>query len=505
MSLQPNSTLGHYQILSKLGEGGMGEVYRARDTKLGREVALKLLPDSFISDPERRARFEREARTLASLNHPNIAQIYGIEEPSAPARGAPLDAARGAVSDSRTALVMELVAGDDLSTLIARGPIAVPEALAIARQIADALEAAHEQGIVHRDLKPANVKLRADGTVKVLDFGLAKLTDTGGGGVDGSMGTVSNSPTLTSHGTQMGVILGTAGYMAPEQARGKVVDRRADIWAFGVVVFEMLTGRRVFEGEEISDVLAAVLRQDLDFTLLPQTTPASVRRLLKRCLERDPRKRLSAIGDARLDIDEPDAPAITAVAPSAVPPVVVAPKRSVVPMLIGFVGVAAAMFLAGRYLASSSGSGSGAAHVLALQQVTDAAGRESEPSLSPDGASIAFTAGSFRHTDVFVQRVGGRTPIAIGADPNVEEGGPAFSPDGATIAFHARGENGKGGIFVAGATGESARRLSEFGFHPAWSLTASGSCLERSRSDRRWRAFRRVSCGRLTSKPVRPP
>ena len=453
MSLQAGTAVGHYQILNKLGEGGMGEVYRARDTKLGRDVALKLLPDSFTSDSERLARFEREARTLASLNHPNIAQIYGIEEASTSSRGA---------------LVMELVAGDDLSQLIARGPIAVPEALAIARQIAEALEAAHEQGIVHRDLKPANVKVRADGTVKVLDFGLAKLTDAGGGEGSGA-GSISNSPTLTSHGTQMGVILGTAGYMSPEQARGKVVDRRADIWAFGVVVFEMLTGRRAFEGEEISDVLAAVLRQDLDFTALPATTPSSVRRLLKRCLERDPRKRLSAIGDARLDIDESDAPAIAASAQPALAPVAVAPKRSLLPLLAGFMLVAAAMFFAGRYLSPSSGAGSGAAHVLELQQITDAAGLEAEPSLSPDGTSIAYTAGSGSHTDVFVQRVGGRTAIAIAADPNAAEGGPAFSPDGATIAFHAAGESGKGGIFVAGATGESARRVSDFGFHPAWS------------------------------------
>ncbi|HEX5071524.1 MAG TPA: protein kinase [Vicinamibacterales bacterium] len=452
MPLTAGTRLGAFEIIAKLGEGGMGEVYRARDTKLGREVALKLLPDSFTSDPERRARFEREARTLASLNHGNIAQIYGIEDPSTSARGA---------------LVMELVAGDDLSALIARGPIPVPEALAIARQIADALEAAHEQGIVHRDLKPANVKVRADGTVKVLDFGLARWAGSSDPGSKdpGLQTNTSNSPTLTSHGTQMGVILGTAGYMAPEQARGKVVDRRADIWAFGVVVFEMLTGRRAFEGEEISDVLAAVLRQDLDFTRLPPATPASVRRLLKRCLERDPRKRLSAIGDARLDIDEPDAP-ISAVTP--VPGAAPVGRRSLVPLLAGSAVLAAAMFLAGRYFPASSGS-TGGANVLSLQQITDAAGIESEPSLSPDGTSIAYSAGAGRRTDVFVQRVAGRTPIAIAADPNIEEGGPAFSPDGASIAYHVGGENGKGGIFVVGATGESAHRVSEFGFHPSWS------------------------------------
>ena len=260
----------------------MGEVYRARDTKLNRNVAIKVLPESFAQDAERLARFTREAQTLAALNHPNIAQIYGLE---------------GA------ALVMELVEGEDLSQHIARGAMPLPEALATARQIADALEAAHELGIVHRDLKPANVKVRPDGTVKVLDFGLAKALDPSASS-SGAGASPSNSPTLTAHGTQLGMIIGTAAYMAPEQARGKPVDRRADIWAFGVVLYEMLTGARAFAGDEVSDVLAAVLRQDIDLAALPAATPSSVRRLLRRCLERDPRKRLSSIGDARLELEE---------------------------------------------------------------------------------------------------------------------------------------------------------------------------------------------------------
>jgi Tol biopolymer transport system component len=261
----------------------MGQVYRATDTTLSRQVAIKILPDAFAADPERMARFEREAKTLASLNHPNIAAIYGFEK-----------------SGGAYALVMELVEGDDLSQRIAKGAIPLDEALPIAKQIADALEAAHEQGIIHRDLKPANIKLRSDGTVKVLDFGLAKAMEPPAG----SSPSQSMSPTITTPAmTRAGMILGTAAYMAPEQARGKTVDKRADIWAFGCVVYEMLTGQRAFKGEETSDVLAAVLRQDLDWSVLP-AAPAHLRRLLVRCLDRDPRTRLRDIGEARVEIDK---------------------------------------------------------------------------------------------------------------------------------------------------------------------------------------------------------
>jgi serine/threonine protein kinase len=261
----------------------MGEVYRAKDTKLNRDVAIKVLPDAFAADADRVARFTREAQVLASLNHPNIAAIYGIES---------------------NALVMELVDGEDLSAIIARGAIPLADALPIARQIADALEAAHEQGIVHRDLKPQNIKVRADGTVKVLDFGLAKAMDpAGASGVD-----AMNSPTLTARATQMGMIIGTAAYMSPEQARGRAVDRRADVWAFGVVLYEMLTGRRCFEGEDISITLASVLKEDVSWQSLPADLPVPIRRLLRRCLEKDPKRRLSSIGDARLELDEASSP-----------------------------------------------------------------------------------------------------------------------------------------------------------------------------------------------------
>ena len=258
-------------------------MWRARDTKLNRDVALKVLPDSFANDPDRLARFTREAQTLAALNHPNIAHIHGLEE-----------------SDGVRALVMELVEGEDLSQRIARGAIPLDEALPIAKQIADALEAAHEQGIIHRDLKPANVKVRADGTVKVLDFGLAKAIEPAGA----SSANVMNSPTLTARATQLGMILGTAAYMAPEQARGTTVDKRADLWAFGVVLWEMLTGKCLFEGATVSDTLASVLKTEPEWNTLAPTTPSAIRRLLRRCLEKDRKRRLSDAADARLDIEE---------------------------------------------------------------------------------------------------------------------------------------------------------------------------------------------------------
>jgi eukaryotic-like serine/threonine-protein kinase len=267
----------------------MGEVFRARDTKLNRDVALKVLPDSFASDPERLARFTREAQTLAAINHPNIAHIHGLEE-----------------SSGVRAIVMELVEGDDLSQRIARGAIPLDEALPIARQIADALEAAHEQGIIHRDLKPANIKLRPDGTVKVLDFGLAKAMDQGSGIGDRGSENLANSPTITSPAamTGVGVILGTAAYMAPEQAKGRPADKRADIWALGCVLYEMVTGLRAFSGEDVAETLAHILTQEPDWTALPASTPAPIRRLLRRCLEKDRRRRLADAADARLEIDE---------------------------------------------------------------------------------------------------------------------------------------------------------------------------------------------------------
>ncbi len=280
--LRAGSKLGPYEVVVPLGSGGMGEVYRARDAKLSRGVALKVLPGDFAHDPQRMARFEREAQLLAALNHPNIAAIYGLED-----------------SGSTRALVMELVEGPTLADRIARGPLALDEALPIAKQIAEALEYAHERGIIHRDLKPANIKITPEGVVKILDFGLAKAVADEPAADD-----PSNSPTISAMATKAGMILGTAAYMSPEQAKGKAADKRADIWAFGVVLYEMLTAKRVFSGEASSEVLAAVMLKEPKWDALPPETPARLRHLLRRCLIKDPKQRLRDIGDARIEIEE---------------------------------------------------------------------------------------------------------------------------------------------------------------------------------------------------------
>ena len=285
MPLSPGTRLGVYQVAEKIGAGGMGEVYRARDTKLDRDVALKVLPDTFASDPERLARFQREAKVLASLNHPNIGSIYGFEEDE---------------TEGTRALVLELIEGPTLADLIGQGPMTIEVALPIARQIAEALEAAHEQGIIHRDLKPANIKVKPDGSVKVLDFGLAKALDPSYVAQGFSPASASPTISLTAAATQMGMVIGTAAYMSPEQARGKPVDKRADIWAFGVVLHEMLTGARPFHGEDVSLTLASVMKSDVDPKTLPPDVPAAVRTVLQRCLEKDPRERIRDVGDVRL-------------------------------------------------------------------------------------------------------------------------------------------------------------------------------------------------------------
>jgi serine/threonine protein kinase len=288
LALAPGDRLGSYEITAQIGEGGMGQVYRATDPKLKRQVAIKVLPPSLAGDPDRLARFQREAQILAALNHPNIAAIYGSED----------------AADGRQALVLELVEGPTLADRLEQGPLPLDEALAIARQLVDALEAAHEQGIIHRDLKPANIKVRPDGAVKVLDFGLAKLTDPSSAAPAGEM--VTQSPTITSPAlmTRMGMILGTAAYMSPEQAKGRPADKRSDVWAFGCVLYEMLTGKRVFGSNDVSETLAYVITREPQWTLLPAAAPPAVRRLLRRCLEKDRKKRLAEIADARLELDE---------------------------------------------------------------------------------------------------------------------------------------------------------------------------------------------------------
>ena len=431
MPLAVGSRLGPYEILEPLGAGGMGEVYRARDAKLGRDVAIKVLPELFSVDRDRLARFQREAQVLASLNHQNIGHIYGIEDQS-----------------GIHALVLELVEGPTLADRIAQGPVPLDEAIPIARQIADALECAHEQGIIHRDLKPANIKLRPDGTVKVLDFGLAKALDP----ITSSGSDAMNSPTLTARGTQLGLIVGTAAYMAPEQARGKAVDRRADIWAFGVVLYEMLSGKRAFEGDDVSITLAAVLKDDVDWKALPKDLPSPVTRVLKRCLEKDPKRRLSAIGDARLELDaalQPDLQEFTR-EPT------VRSSRWRVAAYVAVLLVGAAL---GALASLKRGPAATAAPPLVEFSITPPF--QTNPlqlSLSPDGRAIAFLA---RETaggppKVWVRRLDNRTAqVVTGTDG---ASGVFWAPNGQRIGFVARNR-----LQIVDVAGGVPMQLCEFG------------------------------------------
>src|ERR1700688_4944122 len=301
MALAAGTKLGSYEVVAPIGAGGMGEVYQAHDTKLGRDVAIKVLPEAFAHDPERLSRFQREAKMLASLNHPNIATIHGLEQ-----------------SGYTSYLVMELVSGETLAERVKAGPIGIEEALKIAVQIAEALEAAHEKSIIHRDLKPANVKVTPEGKVKVLDFGLAKAFAG-----DTTNEDLGNSPTLSAAATMQGAILGTAAYMSPEQAKGKTVDKRTDIWSFGCVLYELLTGRQAFQGETTTEILAAVLREEPNWQALPASTPVKIRDLLGRCLQKEKTLRLRDAGDARIEIHE----ALTA--PPSMIPSISAPTKGI--------------------------------------------------------------------------------------------------------------------------------------------------------------------------------
>ena len=430
MTLPLGTRLGPYEIVAPIGAGGMGEVYRARDTKLNRDVAIKVLPESFALDADRVARFTREAQVLASLNHPNIAAVYGIEE-----------------SGSTRALVMELVDGEDLSAHIARGPIALSEALPIARQIADALEAAHEQGIVHRDLKPQNIKVRADGTVKVLDFGLAKAMDP-----DASGASAMNSPTMTARATQMGMIIGTAAYMAPEQARGRAVDRRADIWAFSVVLYEMLTGRRAFEGEDISVTLANVIKEDPNWDALPKDLPSPMLRLLRRCLEKDPRRRLSAIADARLELDEAGAPSDGA-SPGAARAGISRRERWVWASVAGLAAVTALAFAL-----RSAPARDVAAPVIRFGLEVGETAEVPRMAISPDGQSLVFLGtrpdgGS----SLLVRRLDSidSTPVAASEDAL----NPFWSPDSRQVAFFSGKDQTSEGLWITDLQGGGARTI----------------------------------------------
>jgi len=415
-------SIAHYEVTGHLGKGGMGEVYRARDSKLGRDVALKVLPEGFANDSERMARFQREAKLLASLNHPHIATIHGIEGDGA----------------SRV-LVLELVDGEDLSQRLMSGPLPVKEAVTVARQVADAIESAHDQGIVHRDLKPANVVVTPGGVVKVLDFGLAKAVE-----IDASNSHLSHSPTLLgSSPTMAGVILGTAAYMSPEQARGKRVDRRADVFAFGCLFYEMLTGKQAFSGETVSDTLAAVLRAEPDWALLPKDTPRAVVKLLKRCLEKDPRQRLRDIGEARIVLEaierggDSDEPAASAA--GIAPPV----RRAWLPWTVAVLSVVAAIasFALSRREAAPSAEPPLTQLSMTLPPGASLALRgqnPAPPAISPDGRRVVFGITTQGGTTLFVRSLDQPESVAL---PGTEGAAyPFWSPDSRQIAFFAAGK-----------------------------------------------------------------
>ncbi|MEE8368481.1 MAG: serine/threonine-protein kinase, partial [Thermoanaerobaculia bacterium] len=439
-------TLAHYTITGALGKGGMGEVFLATDGKLDRQVAIKLLPDGFTQDPERLARFEREAKVLASLNHPNIAAIYGIEK-----------------EDGKTFLILELAEGETLQERIARGSISVEEAARITRQIAEAIEAAHDQGIIHRDLKPANVMVSVEGQVKVLDFGLAKAWEPEVGNTG-----LTHSPTLTAQMTGQGVILGTASYMSPEQARGQQADKRSDIWSFGVVLYELLTGDQLFDGKTVSDVLAAVLRAEPDWKALPNSTPLPLRNLLTRCLERDDRRRLRDIGEARIVLEDylldPEASAQLVEDSGHVPsPQVSRFARWGVAGILAVVGLGLGLLLS-TY--QSSDPQVVRASIPAPEGTTfDLDGVSPGPVVvSPDGRYLSFTA-----TDeegevlIYVRAVNASEASALSGTKGAQY--PFWSPDSRSLGFFAdnklkriqiaggppqtlcAAENGKGGTW----------------------------------------------------------
>ncbi len=451
MTLAAGTRLGPYEILGPLGAGGMGEVYRARDGKLNRDVAIKVLPTAFAADAERLARFRREAQVLAALNHPHVAAVYGLEE------------AAGV-----EALVLELVEGETLAERIARGEIPLDEALPIAREMAWALEAAHEKGIVHRDLKPANVKLTPQGKVKVLDFGLAKAIAG-----DPSSPDATSSPTLTARSTEAGVVIGTAAYMSPEQARGRAVDKRSDIWAFGAVLYEMLAGRRAFDGETASDALAAVLTKEPDWTTLPPSTPSSIRRLLRRCLDRDRERRLHDIADARLEIDEalsgsaPEASAVAAPRPSR-------SRRGVV--VAAALTAAAAAALATLWIAGRLRPPAPAAPV--VRPLTDS-GRDWYPAASPDGKLVAFVSDRDGRPRIWLKQLPGGDETALTSGPDDR---PRFYPDGSSVLFVRREPDGTS-LYRVSVLGGEPRRVVADAYDGAWSPDGSRIAFTRQIQD----------------------
>ena len=417
MPLQPGTTLGAYSVTAKIGEGGMGEVWQARDTTLDRDVALKVLPEAFTADPDRLARFEREAKVLASLNHPNIGSIYGLEE-----------------QDGIRALVLELVEGPTLADRIKQGPIPIDEALPIAKQIAEALEAAHEQGVIHRDLKPANIKVKTDGTVKVLDFGLAKAFQP-----DASDPNLSVSPTIsmTAAATQMGMVIGTAAYMAPEQAKGLTVAKRADIWAYGAVLFEMLTSKKLFDAGDVSEMLASVLVRDPDISSIGNHVPAHIRAVVRQCLVKDPKERLRDIGDVRLAMK--GVFETTARAPQAPDNgrVVQSGWRQAVPFAAGTLVVGALLSGLGVWSVTRSPAPRLERYSISppAPEEVGVSGRRRDVAISPDGARVVYSATGGAPFQLVVRALDSliATPLT---GLNVGVFGPFVSPDSAWLGFY---------------------------------------------------------------------
>ena len=439
MPLPPGTRLGPYEILAALGAGGMGEVYRARDSRLGRDVAIKILPAHLASTPGFRERFTREARTISAIEHPHICALYDV-------------GTDGGVDY----LVMQYIDGESLAQRIRRGPIPPPEAIKFAQQIAAGLEAAHERGILHRDLKPSNITLTPNGTVKILDFGLAK-TLTGAT----SAGESTVSTTAETALTESGVIVGTAGYMSPEQTLGGIVDRRADNWAFGCVLFEMLSGRRAFDGGSVPQVLAAVVGKEPDWTALPATTPRRVRDLLRLCMRKDPARRLRDLGDARLELEEAgsgeaDEPAVVSARPAR--------RRSVAVAwsIAGTLAVTVAVLLPMRPRVGGSGP------AMRFSAVTNLSGVEAQPALSPDGRSVAFVSNRDGQWDIYVGLVAGGTLVRITNDPNVEMR-PRWSPDGGRLLYARLNDAGIYDLWVVPALGGTPRRLVLDATYPTWS------------------------------------
>jgi Tol biopolymer transport system component/predicted Ser/Thr protein kinase len=434
VTIATGTRLGPYEVLSALGAGGMGEVYRARDSRLARDVALKVLPEDFLEGEERRERFEREAKLLAALNHPNIAAIFSFEEIGA-----------------RHVLVMELLEGETLRQAIAGGKLPLRKAVDWAIQIAHGLSAAHEKGVVHRDLKPENLFVTKDGRVKILDFGLAKLTD----GASANSG--SNLPTA-ARATEPGMVLGTMGYMAPEQVRGRPADQRSDLFAFGAVLYEMLAGKKAFSGDSGADVITAILREEpAELSITNQSVPPGLERIVRRCLEKNPEQRFHSAGDLAFALESLSTESSARSAAPGVAPSRLVKRRAL--LLASAIALLAAGFFTGRL-----GRRHPAAPSLLFERVTSEPGVERAPALSPDGETVAYEKAVAGREHVFVQRVGSDKPVDLSADSPASDSDPAFSPDGSLIAFRS-GRDG-GGIFVMGPLGESVRRVTSEGYGP---------------------------------------